>query len=426
MNIRIFTIVISLVTTVCIQGSLSSAETIYECPGEGETRSFTSTPGKGCNPVPGLKDQTGDNQSGATPVPQPQSLNTDPPPNVMSDENRNIISNEIGLVHFIEKVSLPANSQRNQITVYHFGDSHVRAAMFPRSIAKVLQQRFGDSGGAFCHNRSPATVRRAKSKSVSGQRTARPRRVLPPSRQFMEGSRQLWQRFEAGNTRGLEGSTLLPGLPPLHNTQLGPDLERPERPLDSAVGLRTSSDEICTQFGGRDGNNPVSPTGGKARGIVYNAYALPGKTFDFFSKSRNMVTDLITYRPDLIIITLGTNDAFAKLDYGVILKHISKLLSTVRSNAPTASILFTIPPDTFFKNGTNNTYTHVVRQAIIDFSLKKKCAWWDLYGIMGGAGSMNTWRVRGLAHADRIHFNKEGYRLQGEKVGEAIIRACTR
>jgi lysophospholipase L1-like esterase len=139
-----------------------------------------------------------------------------------------------------------------------------------------------------------------------------------------------------------------------------------------------------------------------------------------------MLYHLDKYRPDLVIITLGTNDAFAKLEYDGVLIHLTRLFSAIRAVAPTASILFTVPPDTFFRNGENNRYTQNVRQAIIDFSLKNGCAWWDLYGIMGGAGSMTGWREQGLGSRDRIHFTSEGYRFTGKSLATAIIDAFDR
>ncbi|MEL6194349.1 MAG: peptidoglycan-binding protein, partial [Bacteroidota bacterium] len=48
---------------------------------------------------------------------------------------------------------------------------------------------------------------------------------------------------------------------------------------------------------------------------------------------------------------------------------------------------------------------------------------WDLYYIMGGAGSIKTWYQESLAQGDRLHFTRKGYHLQGNLLFDAIIAA---
>jgi hypothetical protein len=46
---------------------------------------------------------------------------------------------------------------------------------------------------------------------------------------------------------------------------------------------------------------------------------------------------------------------------------------------------------------------------------------WDLFEVMGSAGSIQLWQKSALAGPDLIHFTKEGYQLQGRLLFEALM-----
>jgi hypothetical protein len=48
---------------------------------------------------------------------------------------------------------------------------------------------------------------------------------------------------------------------------------------------------------------------------------------------------------------------------------------------------------------------------------------WDFFDIMGGAGSINKWTNMKLASTDRSHYTAEGYRLQGQLLFKAMLKA---
>ncbi len=67
-----------------------------------------------------------------------------------------------------------------------------------------------------------------------------------------------------------------------------------------------------------------------------------------------------------------------------------------------------------------------MRRLIVDYAEANGLAWWDLHEVMGGVGSMERWYEDELAREDRIHFTAEGYRLQGELLVAALLRAYDR
>jgi lysophospholipase L1-like esterase len=51
-------------------------------------------------------------------------------------------------------------------------------------------------------------------------------------------------------------------------------------------------------------------------------------------------------------------------------------------------------------------------------------ACWDLYGVLGGAHSIERLQDVGFAASDHLHFNRTGYELIGELLYDTLVRAA--
>lgn len=168
-------------------------------------------------------------------------------------------------------------------------------------------------------------------------------------------------------------------------------------------------------------NQKKSDTRGSRLTIInYYTYGMSGKTIDYFSSSKYLKDNLSTLKPHLVIITLGTNDAFAEISYETAVSRLNKLADIMKSSSPNSSILFTIPSDCFYKGNNTNPHIGVIRHAIIDFCNLKKYAYWDLYKIMGGKSSMEVWFNKGLSSSDGVHFTESGYLYHGDMICNAL------
>jgi lysophospholipase L1-like esterase len=157
-------------------------------------------------------------------------------------------------------------------------------------------------------------------------------------------------------------------------------------------------------------------------GIEYYIYGISGKTFNYFSDFDLLYKHIEEYEPDLIIITLGTNDAFApKFDIETAQLHINSLITKIKKFNPDISILLTIPPDSYIKKKYANPNIAEIRDVIIHYCVQNDLSYWDLFSIMGGNNSMETWFRNRLAGKDKIHFTEVGYKLQGELLYKALI-----
>lgn len=123
---------------------------------------------------------------------------------------------------------------------------------------------------------------------------------------------------------------------------------------------------------------------------------------------------LISEQPDLVIISLGTNDAFSGSYKSGFYNKIDRLVKKVDSLARGATLLLTTPADALKPNRTTGSYAHLpelefVVAQIVQYATDHKMAYWNLHQLMGGSYSMNRWVQKKLAAPDHIHFTPKGY-----------------
>ncbi len=127
--------------------------------------------------------------------------------------------------------------------------------------------------------------------------------------------------------------------------------------------------------------------------------------------------------PDIIILSLGTNDCywprFSPEAYRAELVEATRRLHQAQ---PNALILLTTPPDLLYKRKRINPRASEAVRVVREVAEKHGYAFWDLYSIMGGAGSRYSWIMHDLSAKDGIHFTPMGYRLQGRLLGVALQR----
>ena len=96
----------------------------------------------------------------------------------------------------------------------------------------------------------------------------------------------------------------------------------------------------------------------------------------------------------------------------------------VMAVAPDASLLFIGPSDMITTiEGEQRSYPML---PYLDTSLKEMVeeeggAYYSLFRLMGGAGSMFSWRDKGLAGDDMIHFTRAGAKKVGEMLAKQLL-----
>ncbi len=161
-----------------------------------------------------------------------------------------------------------------------------------------------------------------------------------------------------------------------------------------------------------------------SNGVLYHSVGVNGAEAFQFVRAAFFAEQTQVLNPQLIIISLGTNEAqrmpFDKV--GTIAK-LDSLVNQLRFYNPHAAILLTTPADSYYRKKYYNNSLAALHEAMVEYAREHHVAIWDLYSIAGGFKSCYQWKKYGLMRADGIHFDSKGYEFQGNLMYEAIIKA---
>lgn len=162
-------------------------------------------------------------------------------------------------------------------------------------------------------------------------------------------------------------------------------------------------------------------------GVVYHSIGVNGAKFTDFNQSAKFFSELGYFTPDLVVISIGTNEAFDRFyPLASFEQDLKKFCERVKENTGCQNILLTTPPSALIRKHYTNKklpdYAHLLKK----FAETEGYAVWDLYAVMQAQGGMRSWYKKGWAAKDRIHFTQKGYRVQGELLYDALIdRKCS-
>lgn len=158
-------------------------------------------------------------------------------------------------------------------------------------------------------------------------------------------------------------------------------------------------------------------------GVVYSATGLNGAEVPTYFRCDDFNKQLAQLNPDLIIISLGTNDAY-KAHFDPVQFHADyrKLISGIRKYLPDVDILLTTAGDSYRRRKPNKHIEQVADQ-LLSLAKEMHVAVWDFYRVMGGLKSIKSWKEHGLCANDLLHLSQKGYELQGELFFQALDMA---
>lgn len=155
--------------------------------------------------------------------------------------------------------------------------------------------------------------------------------------------------------------------------------------------------------------------------INYHTIGVNGATAQSYLKCDYFSSHLAFLSPDLVIISLGTNEAyddrFSALEHEYILKD---LIFQIQDITPNTAILLITPNDHLKSEEVNNNVS-MVQNNILKISRELNLNYWDFYTVMGSTNSITDWYNNGLTGNDKLHFKPVGYRIQGELFAKAFI-----
>lgn len=158
--------------------------------------------------------------------------------------------------------------------------------------------------------------------------------------------------------------------------------------------------------------------------IIYHSAGLNGADVKSYLRAGELASHLEQINPQLVIVSLGTNDAYHPLfDANTFSAMLGSFINKIKQAAPESTILLTVPGDHLVSRTNTNPNLLLVKEAIITSAIENGCCVWDFHSLMGGEGSIKTWSGMGLTAPDLLHLNVKGYQLQGELLFEALTNS---
>ena len=158
-------------------------------------------------------------------------------------------------------------------------------------------------------------------------------------------------------------------------------------------------------------------------GVVYNSMGVNGAEFRHYNEAQYFAEQSQALLPDLIIISLGTNEAAnSKFEENTFYNQIDKMVNDLQNYNPNATILLTTPADNYRRKRKVNTVIKRVSATIVKYCMAHNMPYWDLYLISGGYKSARFWKKHRLFAKDFLHYSRKGYEVQGTLLFEALMK----
>ncbi len=163
-------------------------------------------------------------------------------------------------------------------------------------------------------------------------------------------------------------------------------------------------------------------------GLAYHVIGNNGATYSSYNLISTMGADISMLLPDLVIVSLGTNEAFGRIVESEIRIQIDALIREIRQTNPFAKILLTTPAECQRKIRRRRRARYVinqkvkqVRDIILAYAAENAIPVYDWYEVAGGDGTSKKWLSDRTLNSDRIHLTRGGYQLQGDLFADALI-----
>jgi lysophospholipase L1-like esterase len=358
-----------------------------------------------------------------------------------------------GVNAFFDKLRrLEKGEDTTVVSVLHLGDSHIQAGHLSAAVRRPMQVRFGNAGRGWVSPlklsktnepndyfiTSPIkewiagrVIQREKKTSIgpggmgikaTGRKVDFTITIAPENGAGYSFDKVVaYRSADASELTTAQPNTIYSGhssdsLMPYMRT----DTFRFADKIDTLRLRGTSASGDNTYYG-------FNLTSGH-RGLLYHSIGINGAMYVQYTDEK-YVEKLATLQPDLVIISLGTNETFGRaFRQGEFEEQVRSFVALLKRYVPNASILLTTPPEVYKRIVQNKKRIYVRNQnsekaaaAIKKVAEEEGLECFDLFAELGGKGSCVKLHNNGDLARDRIHFTKEGYTKQGTMLYKYII-----
>jgi lysophospholipase L1-like esterase len=358
---------------------------------------------------------------------------------------------------FLRELEVLMSGQDTIVSVVHLGDSHVQAGFYTGQVMRLLQETFGNAGRGWISPLKLGKANEPKDYFITSNikewevgRCIQKEPVCPLGPGAMGIRTQSDQvgfsvRIAPDHGAGYAFKQLVlyrdrkavPMLPATDSLSIdvcwGSETEAPDVVTDTfrvaedvaEMQLLSASRKDLALSPNANCYYGFSLANGRP-GILYHAIGQNGAMFVNYSNPA-YVRQLALLKPSLLIVTLGTNEAFSVVQFKEeqFVLQMDSLIRLLRDHLPNTAILITTPAESFRrvqKRHERNPNIQKVAKAINDYAVKEGIACFDLYNATGGVNSCRSWEKANLLGRDRIHYTIEGYHEQGKLLYKALVR----
>jgi len=378
-------------------------------------------------------------------------------PSFIDEEKNRIILNGADWSELKTKLR---NSNKTPFSIVHIGDSHLQADIATGQTREYMQYDYGNAGRGLVipfrmsGNNEPSdyTISSRKpwtSVKLMGQNWKRTMGFtgasISPTTAMSEITVSTSDKDDYNPFSALtifhKGQFFVTGVTDSRGTLLpftaipSQDYTQIELLNDvNSVNIIFESAGDLTVFGvNLSGNRP---------GIFYHTIGNNGATYDTYNRIGIVGQGISPLNPSLVIISLGTNEAFGKFNESLFTKSMDMLIKNIRSANPDTQFLLVTPAECQRIKYTSvpgkkrkgrrraarrrvggyavNANILPIRNVIMEYAKDNGIAVYDWYDASGGANSSAKWLKEGFMGKDRVHLTYKGYHLQGYLLYQAL------
>ncbi|WP_291136082.1 GDSL-type esterase/lipase family protein [Flavobacterium sp. UBA7663] len=158
-------------------------------------------------------------------------------------------------------------------------------------------------------------------------------------------------------------------------------------------------------------------------GVIYHSIGVNGAKASDYNKFRLFNEQLPALNPDLVIISLGTNESFDKQSGDQYFAHLDQMIQGIKDKNPQACVLVMTSPPSVLHRKYKNTFIEKYAEFIEENAHVKNYSVWDLLQVFGGNKAISRNAAKGYMARDKVHYSKAGYEKQGELFFEAFLQS---
>ena len=158
-------------------------------------------------------------------------------------------------------------------------------------------------------------------------------------------------------------------------------------------------------------------------GVIYHSIGVNGAKASDYNKFRLFNEQLPVLNPDLVIISLGTNESFDKQSGEQYFANLNQMIQGIKDKNPQACVLVMTSPPSVLHRKYKNSFIEKYAELIEENANVKNYAVWDLLQVFGGNKSIKRNAAKGYMARDKVHYSKAGYEKQGELFFEAFLQS---